>query len=65
MFDTFVFLQKHHSAALPDHHPGEEIPQGPPVPGRAAECPRGSQGQVGRATFKSMVSNSIIQNPLK
>lgn len=30
-------LQKHYSPALPDHHPGEEIPQSPDVPGGSAE----------------------------
>lgn len=44
-----VCLQKHHSPALPDHHPGKEIPQSPDVPGRPAEYPRGSQSQVGGA----------------
>lgn len=63
MFDTFtalkvgppqcvcasVCLQKHHSPALPDHHPGEEIPQSADVPGGSEESPRGSQSQVGGA----------------
>lgn len=44
-FDTFP--QKHHSPALPDHHPGEEIPQSPDAPGGPAECPWGCQSQVG------------------
>lgn len=35
------FAQKHHSAALPDHHPGEEILQSPDVPGGAEDHPRG------------------------
>lgn len=34
-------MQKHHSAALPDHHPGKEILQSPGVPGGAEEHPRG------------------------
>lgn len=44
---TFAgFTQKHHSAALPDHHPGEEVFQSPDVPGGPEEHPRGSQSQV-------------------
>lgn len=44
---TFAgFTQKHHSAALPDHHPGEEVFQSPDVPGGAEDHPRGSQSQV-------------------
>ena len=46
---TSLCLQKHHSPALPDHHPGEEIPQSPDVPGGPAEHLRGSQSQVGGA----------------
>lgn len=40
------FLQKHHSAALPDHHPGEEILQSPDVPGGPEDHPRGGESQV-------------------
>lgn len=36
------FMQKHHSAALPDHHPGEEILQSSDVPGGPEDHPRGS-----------------------
>lgn len=44
-----VCLQKHHPAALSDHHPGEEIPQSPDVPAGPAESLRGGQSQVGGA----------------
>lgn len=52
-------LQKHHSPALPDHHPGEEIPQSPDVPGGPAEYLRGSQSQVGGA-----VENLLSDTPV-
>lgn len=44
-----VCLQKHYSAALSDHHPGEEISQSPEVPGGPAEYLRGSQSQVSKS----------------
>lgn len=46
---TSLCLQKHHSPALPDHHPGEEVPQSPDVPRGTEEYLRRSQSQVGGA----------------
>lgn len=44
---TFAgFTQEHHPAALPDHHPGEEVFQSADVPGGPEDHPRGSQSQV-------------------
>lgn len=50
-----VCLQKHYSAALSDHHPGEEISQSPEVPGGPAEYLRGSQSQVKAGSSDSQV----------
>lgn len=46
-----VCVQERHSAELPDHHPAEEVPQGPGVPGGAAEHLRGGKSQVGGRTW--------------
>lgn len=43
---SVVCSQKHHSAALPDHHPGEEVSKGASVPGGFKECSRGGQSEV-------------------
>ena len=53
-----VCLQEHHSAALPDHHPGEEIPQSPDVPGGPAESLRSRQSQV-RGALENVLKNSL------
>lgn len=53
-------LQEHHSPALPDHHPGEEIPQSPDVPGGPEESLRGSQSQVGGAAENLLFSLHVI-----
>ena len=65
-FDTFLThdyttlgLQKHHPAALLDHHPGKEISQSPDVPGGPEEYLRGSQSQVGEA--ESMGSHQRLK----
>lgn len=59
------FMQEHHSASLPDHHPGEEIFQSPDVPGGPEDHPRGSQSQVGdlgRQLLHVQASQSLSVN---
>lgn len=48
--------QEHHSAALPDHHPGEEILQGADVPGGPEDRPGCSQSQVGDLLVRTRAS---------